>query len=441
MKKNNIHFQYARFLNLGTVLFCMLFILISSCRKDSLIKTGVQPEEDNLNISYIDTFTLNANSYKLDSVRSDGVSTGVFGYSLDNIFGTINATFITQIKPSGISFSTNNLNDVVIDSVIFSVLPSACYGDASKTSSFSLYQLEDSINLESNYYTFQTFNYNTTPLSTVNYSKIIYIDSLESYQTIDFKLDTAFGRDLLTQINTSIDEDEFYNLYKGFVIGANSAFFEDNLLIHADIFDNQTKMTVYYRDSITSSTLREYDFVISNTSERINLFINDYSGSDVNYVFDNITEGQEAVYLMDMSGIGINIKIPHLKNLYLNNPIIVNKAEIVVPLVENSTKELPEHYEITMGVYYNDSLLTYTKDDLFETHFTGIIQGDEYRFNITRDMQRIFDEYTTGGDVNYGYTLLSLSPEQNTNGSVFWGTKPIGTENKMKFILKYSLAK
>lgn len=441
MQKNKSPFLL-RFQNIGTVLFLTLIVFISACKKDTLIKTGVQPVQDNLSIAQVDTFTIIASSYKLDSIRTDGVETGIFGYNTDPVFGTSKASFVSQLKPSGEGITFTSIDDVIIDSVLFSIQPEICYGNITTPTSFNLYEITDELILEDNHYSFETFNIESTPLSIADYDSIIYVDSLGRFLTIDFQLDNSYGVSLLQSILTSSDPTEFWQTYKGFTIIPNTASFLDDLLIHSDPYSINTKLTVYYKQASSPAVQETYDFIIDNQCERINLFENDYTTGSINGAFNDNSLGQEALYLQDMSGVGVNLSIPGISDLYQGTPIVVNSAELIIPINATNTSELPQHSTITIGAYSSDSLILNTVDaGTQEPHFSGNIQGDEFVFNITRDVQLIYDQYIIGNNVNFGYSLLSLSPEQNTNSSVLLGTNPALSTEKMKFVLTYSLAK
>ena len=153
----------------GAVVVCMLLQLVS-CKKDALIKTGVQPEEDNVTLNFIDTLTINAYTYLLDSVKVDAVTTGVIGSFKDIEFGDVVSACIFQLIPGNEAVTFDNIDGVKILDAVFSIQPSTIYSginhysseDFNGTLSFSLFPYDTSgiaLELEKSYYNFDEFFY------------------------------------------------------------------------------------------------------------------------------------------------------------------------------------------------------------------------------------------------------------------------------------------
>ena len=76
-----------------------LFALFTACEKpEGSVGIDLQPDDDILNVSGIDTFTVKAFSLPEDSVRTDGVTTGMVGAYIDPIFGYSKADHYTELR-------------------------------------------------------------------------------------------------------------------------------------------------------------------------------------------------------------------------------------------------------------------------------------------------------------------------------------------------------
>lgn len=447
-KLSNILVKIIRFQPFGAVIF--LFLLLSAgCKKDALLKTGAQPKEDELHLITTDTFTVVAYSYKLDSVKSDNKSQATLGYMIDSKFGKSIASFVAQVKPSGAAVVFDNFSEVIVDSVVFSFHPKVIYGPYKGTNnlvagfSCSLYSLTDDILFSNNYYSNEQFNYDQTPIATSSYDSLLFIDSLSYFESIKFKLDNTVGKGLLTMVNSNADNSTFWSTYKGFVIQPNYNSFDDNLMFLLDLHHNKTKLSVYYRQNSLSTISEEYQFVIDNECEKINLFDTDYTGADIKSSFNNAVAGKELLYVKDMNEVRVGVDIPYLKNLINNNNIVINKAELVFPVKTDALTDYGVNYELALYAYNQDSLLLPTIDQTAgypQNHFSGVLNNsNQFVFNITRNTQYLFNALKAGNNVNFGYSLLPLSPADNVNGTIIYGTDPLSATEKTKFVLTYSI--
>jgi hypothetical protein len=81
--------------------FLLAILLITSCKKkDSTLGTNVLDPNSLLNSAQIDTFSLTTFTVVDDSVITDNPAYSVLGSYNDPKFGTMNASFYTQIRLS-----------------------------------------------------------------------------------------------------------------------------------------------------------------------------------------------------------------------------------------------------------------------------------------------------------------------------------------------------
>lgn len=438
IKKPNI-FPNIRFRLFEAVFFLSLFLVsLPSCKKDALIKTGVQPESENLNLIVTDTFTIEAQSYHHSSIINSGVDFGLIGFDHDPVFGFTTCESTVQFVPSSETLTLTSLSNVKIESVKLSFALNGVYGDNSNTDvEYELYEVDDSISVDKTYTSSDAINLNPIPVSSTT-----GIDDSNSdlsngfYGVLSFDLDTLVGYNMLSLLLQTPTDEEFLKEFNGFKVVPKTA--TTNHIWFSDLTHANTKLTVSYIDGTTAGT---YTFVVNEfSSARINSFVHDYSTGSILGSLNNIEEGKEQVFVQDMAGIGTKISIPHLNNLYKGYPISVNKAEFIFTIQEgSSTSERPNHGQLRLGPLDEDGDDGYNQDEIEGRNVGGIFNSatNEYKINLTRHFQVLFEQLHQGNNQYFGFSLLPLNPEQGSFRTILDGTEPTNG-SKIRFVLSYS---
>lgn len=451
---------------IGTKFFFILSlgagICLTSCDESSVVGLDVQPENDLLNVGYQDTTTIYTLTQKGDSLITDEslitTGLGLIGKYIDPIFGTSSASMYTQVRlPSNIAATTFGTLPVC-DSIILSlVYEGTAYGKKDrKQQKLNVYQLTESMNTATTYYSTNTLSKNSMDLTAAN-GYLFYPRLLDSVTTTtiagDIKLkpqlraplDNSFGQLLLNNQTTGnlANNTAFQDFFNGiYITTENTATLsgEGNIL-HFKM--GESKITLYYHNSnATNNDTLSYDFSLGSVA-RFNHFEHDYTTVDplldaqINVASPPAQNG--TVFIQSMSGVRSKIEFPYLMNWVSGGLIGVNKAELVISVDTSVATYMRDTFAapsalILFGI--NDDGTTFAIPDAFEgaTYFGGTLNSStvQYRFNIARYIQQVLD----GKRNNNGLYILA------SNGAVFANRVVIGgassTTRPMKLNLTYT---
>jgi hypothetical protein len=140
-----------------------------------------------------------------------------------------------------------------------------------------------------------------------------------------------------------------------------------------------------------------------------------------------------------MGGLKTKIYFPYFKNLASKGNLIINQAQLVLSLNEDGTgtNQYGPHSRLTLAAAREDGSNAIIIDQLEgEAYFGGDFSttSKEYRFNITRHMQRLIN-----GQVpeDYGLFILPSGSAVNANRTVLHGSNKEHPKH-IKLILTYT---
>ncbi len=340
--------MWRRVLRLSATFLLLLFVFTSCKKNESSSGKNILNPEDLLNSSQIDTFTLNTFSYAEDSLISDNPAYAVLGSYNDPKFGSVNANFYTQLRLSGLNPNFGDITTITIDSVILGLEYSGYYGEFSPQL-VEVYELTESINVDSIYYSFSTKSVASSDL--VDPSSNLFTPNPEGItvigaDTVDsqlrIKLKNSLGTQLITEASSGgthfTSNENFLNYFKGLHVRVNNAsqLSGKGGVFYFNLNDPLSKMTIYYTQDGLEKT---FDFLINSECADFNHVDIDNSGKPVQNVIENPTIGQVEYYSQAFKSRAV-VKIPGLKNLPSN--AIIHKAELILPIqYQTAAKYMP----------------------------------------------------------------------------------------------------
>lgn len=372
-----------------SVLFLGGLFLLTSCDEEAtVIGEDLQPQSDKFSVNYYDEFPVEVYTGLLDSLRTDETALAVAGEFIDPVFGTTKADFIIQVRLSGeLVFS----QEPVIDSLIVYLEITGSYGDTNSVMVINAHELKKDIYLDSAYYS--NFNqeglYYEDAVGSANYNA--------SDTLIKIHLNNAFAGKIIDDSAALVSQEDFLQKFKGLYFttdepAGNGALTSFNLLSPLS-----TIVLFYHYPSPDTLTLY-YEFSISESSARINLYSHDFSTADpayrISHLDDNIEDSVS--YIQGLSGVYTKLKFPTFENWRQDSlPIAINKAELVIKLSSDD----PYSSEYTPPEYLDIKIRN--EDGNFETvhdlvlgryYFGGDLKEGVYTFNISD----FFYKYLTG---------------------------------------------
>ncbi|MDX9932353.1 MAG: DUF4270 domain-containing protein [Bacteroidales bacterium] len=428
-----------------TVLVAMIVsgIILTGCNADEQLGLDIQPPGDELNAVKSDTFSITAYTRQADSVRTDETAISLAGYYTDPVFGSLRASFCSQLRLSGTD--VNFGNNVVIDSVILHLEYYNIYGNNKENNkmTFNVYELANAIYVDSTYYSFSPIT-SGRKLGSISFlpnnEDSIYINGKRLGPQLRIPLDKNLGKRIVeaSSMGYLASNVLFEDFFHGISV-VPTAENPNGSIISFDVLSANSGLTVYYHND--SDTL-SYKFNISTTSARYSSFNHfSFNGAHpdlLGQVNGDTALGQQKLYLQPLGGTEILLNFPNIQSLSDNVfSVVINRAELFIPadLSDISNETYPRPVKLTLVELDENGDYAYLSDYTINSETYGGSYDEDlgcYRFVITRHMQDII----TGGETSYGYVLM-------VSGTSIYGNRVIlnGPEstNPMRLELTYTL--
>jgi hypothetical protein len=414
---------------LTLLICCIVAAVLSSCNEPDVLGLNLQPDEEQLGLTRIDTFQLNAYVTPEDSLITSRTDQPLFMGSISDpsLFGSTLAGFAMQVRLGNtISSSTFN-NATAVDSIVLSFGWRARIGDSTVTHRVSVYQLADNIYPDSVYYSNKTYSTSTLLghkefVPELNDS--VAVNGVNKTPQFRMALDTAVGgkflRDYIANPADFASQAAFLTYFKGIVL-VDSAD-AGGSIITLEPGSNFNRLTLYYGNGTG-----EYEFVLDNNSSRFNWFRHDYNAD----LEDTLNDPR--LIIQSMAGLKTKISIPwllELKNRFGN--ISINNAQMIFKLSPGTDAGgfTPHDNLIVFGSDSsgaNTLLIDATESSLY---YGGVYNSStgEYKFNIGRYVQRVLT-----GQTDYGLYLVAGGSTTNARRTVLQGGANV------RFIVTYTL--
>ncbi|HEX8377511.1 MAG TPA: DUF4270 domain-containing protein [Pedobacter sp.] len=407
--------------------------LFSSCKKDGTI--GLDTGSDNLiNSVFTDTVTINTITVRDDSTITSsnypGVFQNAFGFINDPILGNTQANLALGLTlPSeGYTFG----NSPTLDSAVLVLkYGNKFYGDSLSTYQINVHQLAESQPFfPIVYYNNSIFNREASIIGSYSTSNVKWKDSV-SINTI-----VKNGPDKITKVdphiriplsasfinekfinastNTLKSNTAFNTALRGFYVTVSQTTGTGGI-IFIDAVSPTTKLDIYYKTqtgtvkdtllaSFKATAASEIKHTISTTVQ-------------TQLTAPNPSTSFGTVYVQPLGGLRTKIRFPHLAKLKENGNVSVNKAELVIPVLE-STDAFPFKPAPRLALYRSDiaGQRQSVPDNNFTT-FGGIYNATDktYTFNITSYIQEILSNKS----VQYDTFIAPIEVPATTQPNIF----------------------
>lgn len=431
------------------VLWLSLFALVLNCKKDeNFIGTELQNEE--INVSKIDNFTIETYTTLADSLRADEISVSTLGSYNDIVTGKTTSSFFTQLRiPSdNLDFTAGGpITNLILDSVVLSLEYQDYYGSLD-AQTFEVYQMNEDMNIDSSYYNGRTFSNMGTDLvqagngtQTPDPTSTVYADGDSLPAQLRLRLDNSFGQSILNESGnaTVADNASFVQFMKGLEVKVNnpSQANGEGAIFLMDLMSVNSKVTLYYRDTALNDTA-QFELLINNFAARVNHNTHDYSGTQVAAQLADSTLGQNEVFIHGLHGVKTEVNLSDILRLK-DSGIIINKAVLTMPVNDLASSPFDPNEQLIIIRNENDT--KYLLPD--QTMFSGQAGLDnvggqynetdhQYEFVITRYINNIL----TDKFPNNNLTLETSSSMVVPNRAVLFGHNSM--TNKPKLTITYT---
>lgn len=423
--------------------FFIASILTTSCKKENNeLGLGLHPAEDLVGLSSIDTLSLITYSSTSDSIVTDELaSSNLLGSYVDPYLGKVEASVYAHIRIAGaIDFIPDGgtLTDIALDSAILYLDIAEFYGVLDEQT-FEVYRITEDFHKDSVYYSSQSLTTDAVDLVSVGGGNITPNGSLLAI-TLSI---SDFAQPIVNESGTGVldgndGDGEFIDWFKGLHIKVNNSSQSegDGAILYLDLESTESKVTLYYRDTLGTSTEHdtlEFNLNINSSSARFSNLSQDYTGTLVEQVLNDSTMGQDVFFGQTMGGVRAKIAIPYVLDVLDSGNVVINKAELILPVQYYPGDPLYPSDELFLVMDNPDGTISFIPD--YNDDRGGQFDSGEssYTFNITRYYNQLISGDITAGPL----TIISSGNAVTANRIVFNGPGTI-LKDKPKVVVTYS---
>ena len=140
---------------LSSILLGLLIFFVSCQKNKHEIGKPAIDQDQLLNGITTDTFDLITYTIDEDSAITDNMANVLLGSYVDPKFGEVSAEFYTEFRLKSLNPVFGDIGTIVYDSCVLALQYVGYYGDLS-AQNFEVYELSDSLSMDSVYYDFST---------------------------------------------------------------------------------------------------------------------------------------------------------------------------------------------------------------------------------------------------------------------------------------------
>lgn len=403
-------------------------VFFSACnKKPDQVGLGLQPTTAELSVIFDDNSGLYAHSLREDSVRTDGnaVQTASVGSMMDPVFGRTDAQIFTQLR---LSENGHSFGDApVLDSLILSLGYTSFYGDTMASQTIRVYELADSLNQDSIYYSNQTVADLGTEIGSLtfvpNFTDSINVGGTLYPAHLRISLNEDFALKILNAETTVFDDNESWlDFMKGIRITADQSAGEGGIILF-DMFSVLSSMTMYYRTGDPEDTL-SFSFLSNSNCARFTSFDhNDYLDASMalqaQILNGDTLQGQEFIYLQAMGGVKAQLRLPDIQEFFDDGPVSINEARLVFNVYDDGSDLGPPPQLALAKIDEEGDYVLLPDAAESSTYYGGSLNDgdDQYFFRISRHVQQIL----TGESPNYPLILLISGGSFRANRLILHG--------------------
>jgi hypothetical protein len=445
-------------LSLGAIFY------FSSCNKASLLGLDVQPENDLIDADYVDSLTLLTQTFKDDTLRTDGnliYGSALLGTYQDPVFGRTSASIYTQVRmlSNAPTFGTSP----VCQSVTLSLVYRGTYGKKVRhPQTVSVYQLKDDLDATATYYSNQTKEKISPALTDYVFTPTtdsVLVDNVKQAPQLRIPLPASLGQMILSLDSASLATNEnFMKIIKGIYITTENtsglAPSEGNILQFNMDLSTLNIRYKYQRPNGLADTIGDFNLSMAGVA-RFMHFDHPYTTGGnpdpdlLKQLSANPPIQNDVNYVQAMAGVKTRVKIPYLVKWGKQDFIGINRAELLIKstMSRKDTFALPP--SLSLYAINDDGLTSSILPDQFEgtAYWGGGMDTTDattyyptYHFTITRYIQQLISERR----LNNGLFITSSSGSSSPYRIVFGGSTATlvgGGENKYQMKLRITYTK
>ncbi|MFI5219797.1 MAG: DUF4270 domain-containing protein [Bacteroidia bacterium] len=409
----------------------IVIFLAAGCKEPENVGLDVLPENDLTGLNTTDTISLLTSTVKEDSVLASNTTLNLLG-DINDEFGNAKASFYTQalLETPNADFGAN----ASCDSIVLSLDYAGYYGDTNSTHNFTVYQLNESIETDSLYFSDKIFSTSTTlgtqTIAGIKPNESLVINGITTNPHLRITLNNSFGDTLLgAGTGPFVDNTSFLNYFKGIYVHDLVAAGNTGSIMYFGLTEAMSKITLYYHSDNGDSL--DYEFLLNGTG-KVNHFEHDFSNAVFGNNFNDYDFGKNLCYVQSMAGVKTKIDFPFLNSLVQDGQIAINNAKLIISADNSNTTLFPLHSKLVLTGIDSSGISVFLPDFLDNSvPFGGdVTSSNTYTFTISRFFQQIL----SGSRTNYGLFLVANGSAVNAGQTVIGGSEHPALKMKLQLI-------
>lgn len=402
---------------------------------------------------YTDTIdAIQAFSMAEDSMRTSKMSSEVFGWVEDPVFGRVKSDLYMQFRLSANAVDFGQ--GAALDSVVLSLPYSGFFGDTANALDIGVYELDERMYKDSAYYSTRVLKTASENLA-VNTRLQLHplTPSVVTGEVLDAQLRILLKKDHFTQkfiaqsgTDNLLDNLHFLNYFKGLLLKAESKT-GTGCLAYVDVLNSLSAVTLYYHNDEHDSLSFQ---LVSNDSSVYYAQVdhNAYKDAEADLrkqiVDKDYSAAGKYLYVQALGGVRVQLRFPTLKSRFESKKAVIHKAELVLNREGDASAYNPCFYPSSLTMFYKKdsaSDKTYFLPDYLNIgnkYFGGAYQAEDsaYHFLLTE-----YAQYIQMGtlDVSYPIYLTVYGAATQATRVKLLGPSAVNGKRRMRLIVTYSL--
>lgn len=416
----------------------LLFFAVAgfySCDDSDQLGLEITPPGERFAYHIDSNALISMETLRQDSLTSEKRSAILLGSIADDVFGSHQSSFLTQLRLS--SQDVDFGDEIQLDSAILLLKYHGYYGDTSSLQNLRVYEMTDDLIFDSTYYSnlsLETYFDANQPVAEKSYYPTPGADSLT------IRIDDQIGLKILEADTSHLkDNSSFLEYFKGLYLKSDPVL-SGGAMIYFNLAGGQSRLILYYSNNEEDSL--SYEVVVNSNCTWVNIFDHEYEGSEAGAVLNDSINTHELVYIQAMSGLraGFSIEFSDSIMLMADKGIAINKAELIFPVKQDYLNDYHEK-PATLAVFgANEDGTNAFIDDIFlgESYYDGSYHQEEkgFIFNISRHVQNLLNPDVNNRLENSGLYLVINDARVSASNLVLKNGDPL---SGVRLIITYTL--
>lgn len=422
-------------LNISISLITALTIFSACKKKDFLNGKDAIDSNEILNGITTDTFDIITYTIAEDSTITSNPANAVLGSYNDPKFGKMSASFYTQFRLGTLSPDFGDINSIKIDSFVLALKYVGYYGDLSEQA-FEIFEMDESIYLDSSYYAFSEKgikNVNLIPVGKRNIVPNPNGKTIVGQDTVDaqlrIQLDTNLAKSFINEAKFGSgfsSNENFLNYFKGIKVNTSNLNQSkgEGGIFYFNLNDPASKATIYFTQGTVS---KSFDLLINTSCADFNHVEIQNTGYPIQNVLADSTIGLTEFYAQAFKHRAV-VKIPGLQEL--SEKAVIHRADLTLPIQYQTGYRYRPGFSVSAATKLKSTDQSYTN--------LGILgelddKKKHFKLNLKNYVQAVVNK-------NIENNGIVVSPRFfiNTAERIVFNGKYTTNKNRPKIIVTYT---